>query len=228
MSPVGGVHNGGSDVLAVKGVAFAWRQRVVLRGVDLALVPGTITALRGLNGAGKTTLIRLLVGGLEPQAGRICLGDLDAVADRRSYLRRIGVTTAADRGLYARLDVRANLQLAAALVLLARAREPDLIAATLERFSLSELARKRVDRLSTGQRQRVRLAIAFLHEPSVVLLDEPTASLDSHGAGLLAEALRTLTARGASALWAAPVGPTPELPVDRTYTLTDGFLELSA
>lgn len=228
MSSADGVHNGDDGVLAMQGVAFGWREAPVLRDVDLTLAPGTVAALRGRNGAGKTTLIRLLVGGLEPQQGRITLGDCDATTDRRSYLRRIGVATAGDRGLYARLDVRANLQLAAALVLLPADRACDLIAAALDRFALSSLARRRVDRLSTGQRQRVRLAIAFLHEPDVVLLDEPTASLDSDGARLLADALTALTARGASAMWAAPVGPAPELPVDVVYLLTDGRLERSA
>lgn len=208
----------------MEGVAFAWRGRPVLQGIDLRLVPGTVTAVRGVNGAGKTTLIRLLAGALEPQSGRVVLGEIDATADRRSYLRRIGVASAGDRGLYARLDIRANLQLAAAIALVPRARERELIAATLDRFALTPLARRRVDRISTGQRQRVRLAIAFLAAPDVILLDEPTASLDAEGATLLARALEALTGRGASALWAAPTGPAPDLPADDSRILTGGLL----
>ena len=196
--------------------------------VDLTLLPGTVIALHGSNGSGKTTLIRVLTAALEPQAGRVMLGNLDAVADRRDYLRRIGVANAGDRGLYARLDVRANLRLAAAVMLVPRARERELIAAALERFALTALASRRVDRLSTGQRQRVRLAIAFLHEPDVVLLDEPASGLDADGAAVLAGALDALVQRGASALCAAPFAAQPGIRADRRYTLTGGRLEPDA
>jgi ABC-type multidrug transport system ATPase subunit len=214
--------------LRADALEFAWQARPVLRGVDLELPVGTVIALRGANGSGKTTLLRLLAGLLEPDAGSVRLGALDAIADRRAYMRRVGLATAGDRGLYARLDVRANLQLAAGLALVPARRSRELIAAALERFELGELARRRCDRLSLGQRQRLRLSIAFLHGPDVVLLDEPTSSLDADGTALLARALGELTARGASALWAAPDGPPPALPADRVRVLVDGRLEEGA
>jgi ABC-type multidrug transport system ATPase subunit len=208
--------------LVAAGISFAWRGAPVLRGLDLALHTGTVTALTGPNGAGKTTLIRILAGALEPDAGHVWLRELDAVADRRAYLRRVGLAAAGDRGLYARLDVRANLELAAGLAFLTGSRRRRLVAAALERFELRPLARRRGDRLSLGQRQRLRLAIAFLYEPEVVLLDEPTSSLDADATRLLAGALRELTARGGSALWAAPAGIEPALPTDRALVLTGG------
>jgi ABC-2 type transport system ATP-binding protein len=211
--------------LLAAGISFAWRGRTVLRGVDLGLDAGTVTALTGPNGAGKTTLIRILAGALEPDAGRVWLGTLDAAADRRGYLRRVGLAAAGDRGLYARLDVRANLELAAGLALVSGPRRRMLVAAAVDRFALGPLAGRRGDRLSLGQRQRLRLAIAFLHEPEIVLLDEPTSSLDADATQLLAGALQELTARGGSALWAAPAGLEPDLPVHRALVLTGGRLE---
>lgn len=210
--------------LQAAGISFAWQGRQVLAGVDVELSAGTIMALRGANGAGKTTLIRILAGALEPSEGTVRLGALDAISDRRAYVRRVGFAAAGDRGIYARLDVRANLEFAGGLALVGRARLRQLIAAAIERFDLGALASRRGDRLSLGQRQRVRLAMAFLHEPDVVLLDEPTSSLDADATGLVAAALRELTARGASALWAAPNGAEPDLPSDRVLALAGGHL----
>jgi ABC-type multidrug transport system ATPase subunit len=216
------------DSLRAHGIEFSWPARPVLRGVDLELPAGTVTALRGANGSGKTTLIRLLAGVLEPAAGSVRLGALDPIGDRRAYMRRVGLATAGERGLYARLEVRANLQLAAALALVPARRRRALIAAALARFELEALARRRCDRLSLGQRQRLRLAIAFLHEPAVVLLDEPNSSLDADGTALLARALSEAAARGAGVLWAAPDGPPPALPADRACVLAGGRVEAEA
>src|SRR5262249_15509846 len=74
-----------SVTLVAEGLGYAWGSRRVLRAVDLALEAGTVTALRGANGSGKTTLVRLLAGGLEPQAGRVRLGDVDAMGERSAY-----------------------------------------------------------------------------------------------------------------------------------------------
>jgi ABC-2 type transport system ATP-binding protein len=213
--------------LLAAGISFAWRGRPVMRGLDLALEAGTVTALTGPNGAGKTTLVRILAGALEPDAGRVWLGTLDAAADRRAYLRRVGLAAAGDRGLYARLDVQANLELAAGLALVSGPRRRTLVTAAMDRFALGPLAGRRGDRLSLGQRQRLRLAIAFLHEPDIVLLDEPTSSLDADATQLLAGALRELAARGGSALWAAPAGVEPELPADCALVLTGGRVDVA-
>ena len=217
-----------APMLRADGLTFGWAGRPVLRGVDLVLTGASVTAVRGANGSGKTTLIRVLAGMLVPDSGRLRLGDLDAAADRGRYLRRVGLATAGDRGVYARLDVRANLELAAGLALVPRGRTRALVDASIARFELGALERRRGDRLSLGQRQRVRLAMAFLHEPDVVLLDEPTASLDSEGTALLARALEELTARGAAGLWAAPDGAAPALPTDCTLALGDGLIETLA
>jgi ABC-type protease/lipase transport system fused ATPase/permease subunit len=85
-----------------------------------------------------------------------------------------------------------------------------------------------VDRLSTGQRQRVRLAMALIHSPAVVLLDEPAASLDDEGVALLGATLERMLGRGAAAIWAAPRDSDATYRFDRRYVLGGGALERDA
>jgi ABC-type multidrug transport system ATPase subunit len=94
----------------------------------------------------------------------------------------------------------------------------------LETFQLNDLALSRVDRISMGQRQRVRLAMTFLHDPDVVLLDEPLTSLDAPAASLLFEAIGDMRARGGAALWCAPALEGATLEYDSVHEIIDGKL----
>jgi ABC-2 type transport system ATP-binding protein len=94
----------------------------------------------------------------------------------------------------------------------------------LEEFALGELAGRRVDRMSMGQRQRLRLALAFLATPDVALLDEPLTSLDDEGAALLRGALAKLRARGGAVLWCSPRPEPLGGPFDAAWTLEAGKL----
>jgi ABC-2 type transport system ATP-binding protein len=172
----------------------------VLGGVSLVLPQGQLCVVEGANGAGKSTFVRVIAGILAPDAGEVRV--------------RGRAFAAGDTGLYARLDVPGHLELACGLCLVPRARRRALIAQAVERFELGSFGRRRVDRLSTGQRQRLRLALGFLHEPSLVLLDEPHASLDPAGRTALDRALGAHLAAGRSALWVRPGddgGPRPHL-----------------
>jgi ABC-type multidrug transport system ATPase subunit len=211
--------------LALRGVTRRYGDQTVLRGLDLTLAPGQVALVEGANGAGKTTLLRVAAGLISASEGTVSAHGLDPQHDRDEYGRYVGLLSAGDRGLYARLTVRQNLEFAAALALLQRAARPAAVDRAMARFSLGALADRRVDRLSTGQRQRVRLAAAFLNDPSVLLLDEPAASLDEEGVASLSEALGRLTAGGGCALWCAPSGTVAVLPADKRYLLIDGALE---
>ena len=167
--------------LAARGLTRRYGARTVLEDLHLTLEAGEVALVEGSNGAGKTTLLRIAAGLLTPDDGYMSAFGLDPVYDREGYSRRIGLLSAGDRGLYARLTVTQNLEFFAALALVPRRARGAAIERALTRFTLEPLAQSRVDRLSTGQRQRVRLAGAFLHDPSVVLLDEPAASLDEDG-----------------------------------------------
>src|SRR5919109_3222919 len=157
-------------------------------------------SVTGRNGAGKTTLLRIAAGLISPERGTVRLVGFDVERDRTEFQRRLGFVSAGNSGLYARLKTRNHLELGSRLALVTRRQRDGLIARTREEFALNPLWNKRVDRLSMGQRQRLRLALAFLHQPEVVLLDEPTTSLDEGGIAVMSTALESLKARGGAAL----------------------------
>ncbi|MGH9138713.1 MAG: ABC transporter ATP-binding protein [Acidimicrobiales bacterium] len=209
-----------APVLELAGVSKRWGDLVVLDVVDLVLLSGQRVRLSGENGVGKTTLLRIASGLILPEGGSVTLDGLRPDRDRRAYHQRLGYLAAGDRGVYARLTVRQNLEFAAGVAFLHGAgRREAAVAAAIARFELQALERRRADRLSMGQRQRLRLALTFLHEPDVVLLDEPRSSLDSAGLALLTGALDALVARGGTALWCAPTGDDDGVSADAAYLL---------
>ena len=196
----------------------------MLAGVSLALSAGTVTWIGGRNGAGKTTLIRIAAGILIPQSGTARLSGLDPIRDRGTYQRRLGYLSAGDRGLYARMTVRQHLDYWARLAYVPRDDRSRRVAEGIAAFELEALADQRVDRMSMGQRQRVRLAMAFLHLPHVVLLDEPRNSLDEDGYRLLNEQIAAVAGRGGAVLWCSPRGEEHVMDIDASYALEDGRL----
>jgi ABC-2 type transport system ATP-binding protein len=212
--------------LALHGIVKRWPgvPRVV-EGVDLVLEPGTALAIVGRNGTGKTTLLRIAAGLIAPEQGSVRICGLDSERDRTEFQRRAGFVSAGNTGLYARLKVRHHLDMWAKLALLPRARRRPAIEHVTELFALDELVDRRVDRMSMGQRQRLRLALAFLHDPTVVLLDEPGTSLDDEGLTIMGRALRALKDRGGAALACLPAH-WEQLPgIDAGFALADGRLE---
>jgi ABC-type multidrug transport system ATPase subunit len=214
-------------VLRATGLTKRWGRRLspVLARAELTLRPGEFVATVGRNGVGKTTLLRILCGLIDPDEGSIVIDGLSPHRDRRTFHRRVSFLPATNTGLYARLTVLQNLELWSRLALLPRSRRQDAVHAALDAFALHELAPRRTDRLSMGQRQRVRLALSTLHEPRVLLLDEPANSLDGEGVGLLLSALETHRRRGGCAVWCAPDVDGRAIPIDRRLTLHEGRLE---
>ena len=150
----------------------------VIDDLNLTLEPGTLTWIGSSNGVGKTTLLRVLAGLIGPTEGHVRVFGLHPEHDRRAYQQHLSFLPATSTGLYARLSVRKQLDYTARLIFVPRERRTELIEEALRRFSLLDLAKHRVDRLSMGQRQRVRLAMTFIKQPDLVLLDEPRNSLD--------------------------------------------------
>jgi ABC-2 type transport system ATP-binding protein len=217
----------GAAVLELEGLHHSWRRqpRPVLDGVSLTLRAGEVVWIGGRNGVGKTTLLRLAAGILVPQRGTVRMGELTPQSRGGRYQRRIGFLSAGDRGLQARMRVRQQLDYWARLAYVPREERAALVADGLRHFELEEFAERRVDRMSMGQRQRVRLAMAFLHEPRVLLLDEPRNSLDEEGYRLLGAQIERVTARGAAVLWCSPRGEDRVLACDVGYALEAGRLE---
>ncbi|MGH9275375.1 MAG: ABC transporter ATP-binding protein [Acidimicrobiales bacterium] len=147
-----------------------------LRGVDLQVPAGTVHGVIGPNGSGKSTLLRVLATLVVADAGRAAVAGFDVDAEPAAVRGRIGLSTGEERGVYWRLTARQNLEFAAALHRLDDV--DDRVAAALTEAGLAEAADRPVSGFSQGMARRLGLARAMLHLPSVLLLDEPTRSLD--------------------------------------------------
>ncbi|HET7458310.1 MAG TPA: heme ABC exporter ATP-binding protein CcmA [Gemmatimonadaceae bacterium] len=176
------------------GLSREFGGRRVVDDVSLRVSAGECLSLFGPNGAGKTTLLRMLAGLLRPTSGHARIGGvvLDAEPAARS---RVGIISHQSM-LYAALTARENVEFAARLYGVARPREAALGA--LERMRIADRADSPVRLLSRGLQQRVSVARAIVHDPRVVLLDEPYTGLDEVGAAALTETLRELKAAGAA------------------------------
>jgi ABC-2 type transport system ATP-binding protein len=216
----------GQPLLHMNAITKRWRgaDQAVLEDVDLSLTSGSATWLSGRNGTGKTTLMRIAAGLIGADAGRVTLDGLDPMTDRRAYQARTCFLSAGSGGLYARLSVEWHLDWWGRLALLPRARRRELAERALRRFELTDLRRRRVDRLSMGQRQRVRLAGTFLGDADLVLLDEARNSLDAEGVELIETAVADAIARGSAVIWAAPTGEEPPQSFRRRLQLESGRL----
>jgi ABC-type multidrug transport system ATPase subunit len=210
--------------LRLEGITKRWdpARPPVLDDVSLELRPGTVVGIDGVNGAGKTTLLRIAAGLIMPDTGTVRAFGLDPESDRTGFHRRVGFVTAGNSGLYGRLRVEHHLDLVAKLSLLPRQQRREVQERALETFGLRDLCGRRVDRLSMGQRQRLRLALGLLHDPDVVLLDEPLSSLDDEGAHLVADQLDKVRRRSGAAIVCAPTGDERSLPFDSHFTIEHG------
>jgi iron complex transport system ATP-binding protein len=181
--------------LVARGVRAGYRDREVLRGVDLAARDGELVALVGPNGAGKSTLLRVLAGLLTPSAGTVAIGDADLLAlDRGAVARRVAVVPQVFETLFP-FTVREVVALGrtARLGAFGSLGSADVraIDRALSDLGSTDLADRRIDRISGGERQRAVLAMALAQESEVLLLDEPTAHLDpAHQRATLAHVAR--------------------------------------
>ncbi|MEM7245927.1 MAG: heme ABC exporter ATP-binding protein CcmA [Acidobacteriota bacterium] len=210
--------------------------RHALRKLDLDCVRGECIGVLGRNGAGKTTLLRILAGLSRPSAGSIELSGRAVSSLGVGYRALIG-HVGHQTQLHAALTARENLDFAARLHGLGDAK--DRVTGALERFGLGRRSDEPVGRLSRGLRQRVAIARSLLHEPPLLLLDEPDAGLDAPSLQLLHDALRERVEQGGTVLlvshglaWAREVTDrvlllrAGRLAVDRpSRELADGELE---
>jgi heme exporter protein A len=178
-----------TPVLEAHAVEKWYGAQPAVLGVDFALAPGEFLTVFGPNGAGKTTLLRMLCGAARPTRGEIRLGGAPLGGDDEDWRQRIGVLSH-QTFLYGTLTARENLVFYARLYGLGdRDRRVDR---ALEEVGLSERRDDRVQTFSRGMQQRLALARTLLHEPEVVLLDEPYTGLDPHAAAMLRRVLERL------------------------------------
>ncbi|MDQ3919017.1 MAG: ABC transporter ATP-binding protein [Acidobacteriota bacterium] len=166
-----------------------------LKGVSFDVREGEIFGLIGRNGAGKTTLAKIVATLVQPTAGAVVVRGFDSVRDDARVRAQVGLASAEERSFYWRLNVEQNLVFFARLYGLGAAAARRRIGELLELFELTELRRRRFGELSTGNKQRMSVARALLNSPPVLLLDEPTRSLDPLAAARMREIIGSL-ARG--------------------------------
>ena len=166
--------------VVANGLTHWFGRELVLEGVDLVVDTGEHMAVLGDNGAGKTTLLRILATALRPTAGRLQIAGLDAFREKRRLRHHVGYLAHAP-GLYPALSAVENLEFFCDLQEVSRTRVEE----ALDIVGMTAVAHRRADQLSRGMQQRLAIARAILHEPRLLVLDEPDASLGEDAADLL-------------------------------------------
>ncbi|HEU5151522.1 MAG TPA: ABC transporter ATP-binding protein [Iamia sp.] len=167
----------GAAVLAVDGVTKRYGERVALDGVTLTVGPGEVCGLLGPNGAGKTTLVSIIAGLRRPDAGTVAVAGIDVTRGGRAARSAVGLA-AQETGVYPTVSVRANLELFAGLAGLAGRPAVERIEEVADLLELTELMDRPARHLSGGEKRRVHTAMAMVHRPPLLMLDEPTTGVD--------------------------------------------------
>ena len=181
-------------IIRTEGLTRAFGSVRAVDGLDLEVPAGTVFGFLGPNGAGKTTTIRLLLGLLEPTGGRATVLGCDTRAEAGRIREQSGALLE-HHGLYERLSAEQNLEFYARVWRMSRAARAERIRALLQPLGLWERRGEPVGRWSRGMKQKLAVARALLHKPSLLFLDEPTASLDPVAAATLRDELSTLVQR---------------------------------
>ena len=202
----------------IRGLTKSYGRTLAVDGLDLDAAPGRITGLLGRNGAGKTTTLECLLGLRRPDAGTITVNDVDAPADPAAAKRLVGAQLQST-ALQDKLTPREALRFFASFYRNAL-RPDDLIA----RFDLDDKADAPFASLSRGQQQRLALALAFVNDPPVLVLDEPTAGLDPHARRQLHDLIAGLRADGRTVLMSTHDMAEAGRLCDQVVLLADGHV----
>lgn len=197
--------------------------RWVLRGVTLSVSRGEVVGLLGANGSGKSTLLRVVATLLRPNAGRVSVDGHDVLREPNAVRAQLGFL-AHTPGIYDDLTARENLQFAADMLGVSGSEIPGI----LERVGLLHVANDRARGFSAGMQRRLALGRLILRHPSVLLLDEPYANLDTAGVALMNSVIGDIIAAGGTALIALHELAPARAILDRTVTLVDGRVAAEA
>ncbi len=191
-----------SPALEADHVSHRYGARIALNDVSIVVRPSSFTVLLGLNGAGKSTLFSLITRLYAIRSGRIRIFGHDVTNQPGAALSSLGVVFQS-RALDLDISVRQNLMYHAALHGIASKRADELIGQVLNRVAMADRSADRVGNLSIGQMRRIEIARALLHQPRLLLLDEPTVGLDIKARADILDHVRRLSLdRGIGVLWA--------------------------
>jgi len=206
--------------LVASGLSRDFGARRAVQDVSLTLARGEVLGLLGPNGAGKTTTMQMLTGNLAPTAGAIRVCGVDLIEQPTKAKARIGYLPETPP-LYKDFTVSEYLRIAARLHRVPRSGIADAVARTLRRCGLADMGARMIGTLSKGYQQRVGIAQAIVHDPDVVVLDEPTVGLDPNQIREIRALIREL-ASNHSVLLSTHILPEVETVCDRVQILNDG------
>ena len=184
-------------MIVVKDLRKSFGEVKAVNGVSFEARDGEITGLLGPNGAGKTTTLRMLYSLLPPDDGEILIDGLDPTRDAMAIKRTLGVVPDS-RGLYSRLTARENISYYGELHGMRKTRISQRIADLVETLDMADFIDRRTEGFSQGQRVKVAIARAMVHEPQTVLMDEPSNGLDVMSTRALRDYVRSLRSAGQS------------------------------
>jgi ABC-2 type transport system ATP-binding protein len=199
-----------------------YRDHTVLSAIDLTIEPG-ICALLGANGAGKSTLLKLLTGQLSPDHGTITIDGLDVTTQAPAVMQRIGVLPE-ELGLFETLTILENLQLAGPIYGLSPTETLRRAHSLLTTLGLEAAQHRFVRDCSYGMRKKTALALALLHNPSVLFLDEPFEGIDPSSSRVIQSLLRSAAARGLTIVLTSHILPLIEQLADRILILANATI----
>ena len=178
-------------------ISKSYSSKVAVRDLSLRIEPGTMFGLLGPNGAGKTSTIRMMVGMTLPDSGTVRLFDEPF---RRDHLRRVGYLPE-ERGLYKRMKVIDQLIFMGQLHGLDAAAAKSRARQWCERMEIAESMEKKTQELSKGMQQKIQFIATLLHDPELIIMDEPSSGLDPVNVSLLEQTLRELKSKGRTILF---------------------------
>ncbi|MEU4367349.1 ATP-binding cassette domain-containing protein [Micromonospora chersina] len=212
-----------SSAIAASGLRKAYKDKVVLDGIDLDVAAGTVFSLLGPNGAGKTTTVNVLTTLMKADGGAVRVAGHDVETETKAVRAAIGVT-----GQFAAVDDlltgRENLQLMAALKGLRPSESKLVVDDLLERFDLAESAPKMAATYSGGMRRKLDLAMTLVGKPRIIFLDEPTTGLDPRSRRTMWDIIRGLVAEGVTIFLTTQYLEEADRLADRIAVLDQGKL----
>jgi linearmycin/streptolysin S transport system ATP-binding protein len=208
-------------MLQIKDLRKTFGALVAVDGVSFSLRPGQLVGLLGPNGAGKTTTVSMVAGLMTPDRGDVLVGGRRLSGDTDPAKRQIGLVPQ-DLALYDELPARDNLAFFGALYGLRGAALDGAIAAALDLVGLADRARDRVKTFSGGMKRRLNLAGGLLHDPDILLLDEPTVGVDPQSRNAIFDNLETLKRRGKALLYTTHYMEEAERLADRIVVIDHG------
>jgi ABC-2 type transport system ATP-binding protein len=208
-------------VLAVRDLRKAYGRTVAVDGASFSVEPGQLVGLLGPNGAGKSSTVAMIAGLVTPDGGAITIAGRPLGGDTDPHKRLIGLVPQ-DLALYEELTAAANLRLFGALYGLAGRPLEDAIGSSLLLVGLAERAGDKVKTYSGGMKRRLNLAAGLLHDPQILLLDEPTVGVDPQSRNAIFDNLEFLKSRGKALLYTTHYMEEAERLADRIVVMDHG------